>query len=324
MRQILVNAMPRVKHCAVMKQEVLSHLLSPAPAVYVDCTLGGGGHSRALLEASEASSVVVGIDRDYDCIAAAHNWKQPWRRRLLTRHGNFRDLGEILQDCDHPRVDGILFDLGVSSHQLGTPSRGFSLHQDGPLDMRMDTRQKSTASALINQASSEELRTIFRTLGQERWAGRIAKAIVNVRGNSAITRTRHLADLVAHTIPRAAWPPRIHPATRVFQALRVAVNQELTALADALPQAVAALRSGGRLGVIAFHSLEDRQVKTFFRQQAQGCQCPPRLPQCCCGQRPQLKILTRKPLIPQPEEQASNSRSRSARFRVAEKLHTGN
>ena len=319
-----MNVSPLVKHCAVMKQEVLSHLLSPDPAVYVDCTLGSGGHSRALLEASAVSSTVIGIDRDQDCIAAAREWGKPWRRRLLTRHGNFRDLGEILQACGHPRVDGILFDLGVSSHQLDTPSRGFSFRQDGPLDMRMDTRQEATASALVNQASGEQLRIIFRTLGQERWAGRIAKAIVTVRNNAAITRTRHLADIVAQIIPRAAWPPRIHPATRVFQALRMAVNHELPALADALPQAVAALRSGGRLGVIAFHSLEDQQVKTFLRQQARGCQCPPRLPQCCCGQRPQLKILTRKPLVPRPEEQTFNPRSRSARFRAAEKLDLGN
>ena len=307
-----------------MKQEVLSHLLSPGPAVYVDCTLGSGGHSRALLAASEASSMVIGIDRDQDCIASARDWGQPWRQRLLTRHGSFRNLGEILQTCGHPRVDGILFDLGVSSHQLDTPSRGFSFRQDGPLDMRLDTRQEATASTLVNQASSEQLRTIFRTLGQERWAGRIAKAIVNARDHSAITRTRHLADLIAQTIPRAAWPPRIHPATRVFQALRMAVNHELPALANALPQAVVALRSGGRLGVIAFHSLEDRQVKTFFHQQARGCQCPPRLPQCRCGQRPQLKVLTRKPLVPRPEEQASNPRSRSARFRAAEKLDIEN
>ena len=313
-----------IKHCAVMSQEVVSHLRAPEPAVYVDCTLGGGGHSRALLEAGERSSTVIGIDRDMECIAAAREWGKPWRSRLLTRHGNFRDLGEILQDCGHPRVDGILFDLGVSSHQLDTPARGFSFQHDGPLDMRMDVQQESSACSLINRSSGEELRTIFRTLGQERWAGRIARAIVNVRGNGSITRTRHLADLVARTIPRAAWPPRIHPATRVFQALRMAVNHELQALADALPQAVAALRSGGRLGVIAFHSLEDRQVKTFFRQQALGCVCPPRLPQCCCGQQPRLKILTRKPLAPCPDEQTSNPRSSSARFRASEKLDAEN
>ena len=313
-----------VKHCAVMMQEVVDHLLAPGPAVYVDCTLGGGGHSRALLEAGESSSTVIGIDHDMDCIAAAREWGKPWHSRLLTRHGNFRDLGGILQDCGYSRVDGILFDLGVSSHQLDTPARGFSLRHDGPLDMRMNVQQESSACSLVNRASGGELRSIFRTLGQERWAGRIARAIVNARGRSSITRTRHLADLVAQTIPRAAWPPRIHPATRVFQALRMAVNDELQALADALPQAVGALRSGGRLGVIAFHSLEDRQVKTFFRQQALGCQCPPRLPQCCCGLQPRLKILTRKPLAPLADEQTSNPRSSSARFRAAEKLDVEN
>lgn len=314
----------QVKHCAVMKQEVVSHLLAAGTAVYVDCTLGAGGHSRALLEASERSSTVIGIDRDMDCIAAARDWGKPWRNRLLTRHGNFRDLGGILQECGHPRVDGILFDLGVSSHQLDTPARGFSFRHDGPLDMRMDTQQESSASSLVNRASGEELRTIFRTLGQERWAGRIARAIVNIRSKSSITRTGHLADLVSQAIPRAAWPPRIHPATRVFQALRIAVNHELQALAEALPQAVSALRRGGRLGVIAFHSLEDRQVKTFFREQAKGCQCPPRLPQCCCGQQPRLKILTRKPVSPGLDEQRSNPRSSSARFRAAEKLEVEN
>ena len=313
-----------VKHCAVMAQEVVSHLVAPGVAVYVDCTLGGGGHSRALLEAAESSSTVIGIDRDMDCITAARDWGKPWRSRLLTRHGNFRELGGILQECGYPRVDGILFDLGVSSHQLDTPARGFSLRHDGPLDMRMNVHQESSACSLVNRASGDELRTIFRTLGQERWAGRIARAIVNVRGKGSITRTRHLADLVAQTIPRAAWPPRIHPATRVFQALRMAVNDELQALAEALPQALGALRNGGRMGVIAFHSLEDRQVKTFFRQQAKGCQCHPRLPQCCCGQQPRLKILTRRPLAPLPEEQTSNPRSRSARFRAAEKLETEN
>ena len=171
-----------VKHCAVMSQEVVNHLLAPGPAVYVDCTLGAGGHSRALLEAGERASTVIGIDRDNDCIAAARDWGQPWRSRLLTRHGNFRDLGGILQDCGHPKVDGILFDLGVSSHQLDTPARGFSFRHDGPLDMRMDVQQESSACSLVNRASGEELRTIFRTLGQERWAGRIAKAIVKVRG----------------------------------------------------------------------------------------------------------------------------------------------
>ena len=188
----------------------------------------------------------------------------------------------------------------------------------------MNAQEESSACSLVNGASGDELKSIFRTLGQERWAGRIAKAIVSVRGKGSITRTLHLADLVARTIPRAAWPPRIHPATRVFQALRMAVNDELRALADALPQAVGALRNGGRLGVISFHSLEDRQVKAFFRQQAIGCQCPPRLPQCSCGQQPRLKILTRKPLTPLPDEQTSNPRSSSARFRAAEKLNVEN
>jgi 16S rRNA (cytosine1402-N4)-methyltransferase len=316
----MTSALPAMQHCAVMKHEVLSLLLHRDPGVYVDCTLGVGGHSRALLQASAASSLVIGVDRDPACIAAAHQWGLAWPGRFTPIHGNFRHLAQLLATLGHPRVDGILFDLGVSSYQLDTAARGFSFRFDGPLDMRMDTTQEATACGLVNQASAEQLGDIFRTLGEERWAKRIARVIVAQRRHAPITRTRELADLVTQTIPRAAWPRDIHPATRVFQALRMAVNAELPALSDALPQAVAALQPGGRVAVIAFHSLEDRQVKQFLTQEAKGCVCPPRLPQCGCGRQPRLRLLTRKPLVPTAPEIHNNPRSRSARLRVAEKL----
>jgi 16S rRNA (cytosine1402-N4)-methyltransferase len=264
--------------------------------------------------------VVIGIDRDAACIAASRVWSESWGARFVPVQGNFRDLTMLLAQLGYAQVDGILFDLGVSSYQLDTASRGFSFRLDGPLDMRMDTTQAYTAEALVNQAPAEHLQAIFRTLGEERWAKRIARVIVTERRRTPITRTGHLAELVARAIPRAAWPSHIHPATRVFMALRMTVNDELSALAAALPQAVAALRPGGRLGVIAFHSGEDQQVKTFMRQEARGCVCPPQLPQCVCGRRPQLRLVTRKPLTPSPDELQDNPRSRSARLRVAEKL----
>jgi 16S rRNA (cytosine1402-N4)-methyltransferase len=309
-----------IQHRAVMEREVGALLLHEREATYVDCTLGGGGHTRTLLQASPSPSLVIGVDRDPHCIAAAQQWAEPWKARFIPLHGDFRDLASLLAACGHTQVDRILFDLGVSSYQLDTAARGFSFRLDGPLDMRMDTTQAYTAAALVNQETADTLQALFQTLGEERWAKRIARAIVRERQHTPITRTQHLAELVAHTIPRAAWPAHIHPATRVFMALRMAVNEELSALAAALPQAVAALRPGGRLAVIAFHSGEDQHVKTFMRQAARGCVCPPRLPQCVCSQQPRLRLLTRKPLLPSPEEMQENPRSRSARLRVAEKL----
>lgn len=312
---------PVIHHHSVMAQEVLAHLVHATPAVYVDCTLGGGGHTRALLEASMPGSVVIGMDRDPECIAAARQWGEVWgAKRFVALQGDFRHLAGLLEQAGYARVDSLLFDLGVSSHQLDTARRGFSFRLDGPLDMRMDMTQEYTACRLIQQAAQEDLRTILARLGEERWAQRIAQAIVQARQHTPITHTTQLADIVARAIPRAAWPPRIHPATRTFLALRMAVNDELAALAQALPQAVRVLRPGGRLGVIAFHSLEDRQVKQFFQQEARACLCPPQVLRCVCGHTPRLQLLRRKPLCPMPEELQTNPRSRSARLRVAEKL----
>jgi 16S rRNA (cytosine1402-N4)-methyltransferase len=309
-----------IQHHAVMQQELLDWLLPPrSDAVIVDCTLGGGGHSREFLQATPGPRWVIGLDRDPACIAAAQEWGTPWGSRFMPVHGDFRDLSLHLERLNCPRVDAILLDLGVSSYQLDTAARGFSFRRDGPLDMRMDPTQSDTACSLVNRAPESDLRTIFKTLGEERWAARIARVVVAERRQAPITRTLALAELVARSIPRSAWPRDIHPATRVFQALRMAVNGELEALQSVLPQAVAALRPGGRLGVLAFHSLEDRQVKRFMQQEAKGCVCPPRLPQCMCGRQPQLTVLTRKPQLPTAHEVQANPRSRSARLRVGEK-----
>lgn len=311
-----------IPHRPVMVETLLEWLLPAlgASAILLDGTLGGGGHTRAFLQAGPGTLRVIGLDRDPACIAASREWGVPWASRFEAMHGDFRDLATHLARLDVGHVDAILLDLGVSSYQLDTAERGFSLMQDGPLDMRMDTTQPVTASQLVNDSSAEALKTMFRQFGEERWAGRIAKAIMTERRKQPIIRTRTLAELVARAIPRAAWPQHIHPATRVFQALRIAVNGELEALQAALPQAIEALRPGGRLGVLAFHSLEDRMVKRFFQQEAKGCICPPKLPQCVCGRQPSLNVLTRKPAGPSEAEVRDNPRSRSARLRVAEKL----
>ena len=311
-----------IAHRPVMLEAVVASL-SPAlqaPAALLDATLGGGGHAQAFLHACPDGVRVIGLDRDPACIAAAQVWGAKWGARLHAVNGDFRDLTTHLARLDIPQVDAVLLDLGVSSYQLDTAERGFSLMRDGPLDMRMDATQPMTAYQLVNEAAASELQLLLRQFGEERWAGRIARAIVRERQEQPIARTRALAELVARAIPRSAWPHHIHPATRTFQALRIAVNDELEALKSALPQALAALRPGGRLAVLAFQSLEDRMVKQFFQQEAKGCTCPPKLPQCVCGRQPTLQILTRKPVAPTASEAQDNPRSRSARLRVGAKL----
>lgn len=311
-----------IPHRPIMVETILEWLLPTrdGPAVVLDGTLGGGGHTRAFLQAGSDGLRVIGFDRDSACVAAAREWGAPWTARFEAIHGDFRDLATQLAQLGVDHVDAILLDLGVSSYQLDTAERGFSFMQDGPLDMRMDTTQPVTAAQLVNDSAETDLKTMFRQYGEERWASRIARAVVTERQAEPIVRTRALAELVARTIPRTAWPQHIHPATRVFQALRIAVNGELDALQAVLPQAVTALRPGGRVGILAFHSLEDRIVKRFFQQEAKGCICPPKLPQCVCGRQPTLKVLTRKPAGPSASEVQDNPRSRSAKLRVGEKL----
>ena len=308
------------RHTSVMTAEVLS-LLAPQPkGVYVDGTVGGGGHARLILEASAPDGRLIGFDRDSDALAAAHEHLTQFDRRVTLRKLNFADIAAGLTELGVPAIDGLLLDLGVSSFQLDTPERGFSFLHNAPLDMRMDRSAAVTAAELVKRLSEDELAEIIREFGEERWARRIAARIVTARSVAPLETTSQLVDVVKGAIPRKAWEERIHPATRTFQALRIAVNEELASIERCLSDVLPFLKTGARIVVISFHSLEDRIVKRFFREQASRCDCPKELPVCACGKEPRLKILTGRPLTAQPEEVATNPRARSARVRGAEKL----
>ncbi|MHB8708571.1 MAG: 16S rRNA (cytosine(1402)-N(4))-methyltransferase RsmH [Desulfuromonadales bacterium] len=308
------------RHVSVLPGEVLE-LLAPRPGgIYLDGTVGGGGHARLILEASSPDGRLIGFDRDPAALAAAAALLAPFGERVTLCRGSFAEIDEQLAALGINQVDGILLDLGVSSHQLDTPERGFSFREDGPLDMRMDPDQPASAADLLARADAEELKRIFREYGEERWAGRIAREIVRVRGETPLVTTRQLAELVCRAVPGGYVPQRIHPATRVFQALRIAVNGELDALAAGLAAAMRSLRPGGRLAVISFHSLEDRLVKQGFRAAANPCSCPPRLPVCVCGRTAEVRVLTPRGVRPAEAEIIANPRSRSAVLRAIEKL----
>lgn len=308
-------------HLSVMPAEVLS-LLSPRPGgVYVDGTLGGAGHAKMILEASAPDGVLVGFDRDPEALDAARRRLASYGDRVKFVRSNFAAMNESLAAQKIDSVDGFLLDLGVSSHQLDTAERGFSFQVDAPLDMRMDPETGATAADLVNELSLDELARIIREYGEDRWAKRIASFIVKAREeHGAIETTLQLVNCVKGAIPRAAWEERIHPATRTFQALRIAVNDELGSLERGLAAGVELLAPGGRGVVISFHSLEDRIVKAVFRRYAQGCTCPKMLPQCVCGGKPRVRILTGKPVTAGADELAVNPRARSAKVRAIEKL----
>ena len=308
------------RHLSVMPREVVE-LLAPHPGgIYLDGTLGGGGHARLILEASAPDGRLIGIDHDPAALKAAGTLLAPFGERVTLCRGSFAEMADVLAELGENRVDGILLDLGVSSHQLDTPARGFSFREDGPLDMRMNPEQPETAADLLAAAEAGELKRIFRDYGEERWAALVAREIVRTRDSEPLLTTRQLAELVCRTVPGGRIPQRIHPATRVFQALRIAVNGELDALRDGLAAALQLLRPGGRLAVISFHSLEDRMVKQALRAAANPCNCPPRLPVCVCGQQPRIKVLTPRGLTAGAAEIAANPRARSAVLRGAEQL----
>lgn len=303
-----------LRHIPVLYQEVLAGLCIKPGGCYVDATVGGGGHAHGILLASAPNGRLLGIDVDPLAIALAGEQLAEFGKRVTLVRGNFADLEEIaLQHGFYP-VDGILFDLGLSSIQLAVAERGFSFQLDGPLDMRFDTSRATTAADLINHLSVEELTGILSRYGEEPRARHIARAIVAER---PIHTTRELAALVERAVGQRR---KLHPATRTFQALRIAVNDELSSLAKALPQALRLLRPGGRLAIISFHSLEDRLVKDFFRNEARDCLCPPEAPVCTCNHQATLRIVTKKPIRPSAEEVAANPRSRSAKLRIASRL----
>lgn len=308
------------EHRPVMPDEVLA-LLEPKPGeVFLDGTVGGGGHARLILEASAPDGRLIGLDQDPEALRKAAEVLAPFAGRVWLRHSNFSAATEVLAELGIDGLDGALFDLGVSSHQLDTAERGFSFRNDAPLDMRMDPTGGTTAAELVNTLPVAELTRIFREYGEERWAGRIARRIEQVRRETPLLTTGQLAELISKTVPGGQVPGRIHPATRVFQALRIRVNRELEHVEAGINAAIGLLKPMGRLVVISFHSLEDRIVKRMFQEEAKTCTCPPRLPVCVCHTVPRVEMLTRKALRASPEETASNPRSRSAVLRAVRRL----
>lgn len=306
--------MARAPHQPVLYHEII-HALQPKNAGrYVDGTLGAGGHAREILEACAPDGRLLGLDVDPQALALARKTLAPYGERARLLQASYDTLAETLREIGWDKVDGILLDLGLSSMQLDTPERGFSFRQDAPLDMRFDPASLTTAADLVNSLSQDELADLIYRYGEERASRRIAQAIVKAR---PLQTTRQLAAVIEAVLPRKG---RIHPATRTFQALRIAVNEELERLENVLPQAVAALKSGGRLAIISFQSLEDRIVKEYFRRESRDCICPPRQPVCTCEHKAALNVISRKPMIPGEAEIAANPRARSAKLRVAEKL----
>jgi 16S rRNA (cytosine1402-N4)-methyltransferase len=302
------------EHVPVVYDQVLAGLRVRAGGDYIDATVGAAGHAAGILEASAPDGRLLGLDADPEAVAFARQALARFGERVTLHCANFRDLGEAAGLLGFKEVDGILMDLGFSSRQMAEPQRGFSFSQDGPLDMRMDPRRGRSAADLVNELPEEQLADILWRYGEERYSRRIARAIVAAR---PLRTTGQLAELVARQVGHRE---KIHPATRTFQALRIAVNGELDALSSALPQARDLLRPGGRLAVISFHSLEDRMVKRFFQQESRDCICPPEAPICTCGHQATIRIITRKPVRPAQAEVNRNPRSRSAKLRIAERL----
>ena len=305
-------------HKPVLLKESIEALNIRPDGIYVDGTLGRAGHSREIAQRLTTGRLIC-IDRDGAAIDAAKERLAPWLGQVTLVRGNFSELAEILRDCRVSAADGLLFDLGVSSPQLDDAARGFSYMHDAPLDMRMDDSAHLTARGVVNEWSENELRRILYDYGEERYAPAIARAIVRARGDRPVETTLELVELIRSAMPSKALREKQHPAKRSFQAVRIAVNGELDALEPMVEAATEVLAPGGRLAVITFHSLEDRIIKRALLAQARGCTCPPEFPVCVCGNKPKLKILTRKPIVPDEEELAENPRARSAKLRVAEK-----
>jgi 16S rRNA (cytosine1402-N4)-methyltransferase len=302
-------------HVPVLRDEVLDALAVKAGGTYLDGTVGGGGHAGMILAASSPDGRLLGLDRDPAALARAGRRLAAYGTRSTLVHGSFADLERLADEHGFDRFDGVLLDLGFSSDQIEDAARGFSFGAAGPLDMRLDPTAGPTAADLVNELPQDELADLLYELGEERRSRRVARAIVAAR---PLETTAALAAVVARAV--GGRPGGVHPATRTFQALRIAVNDELGALESALPQAVARLAPGGRLAVISFHSLEDRIVKQFLRRESAACICPPELPACRCEHEPTLRLVGRRAVRPGPAEVESNPRARSARLRVAERL----
>ncbi len=306
-------------HRSVLLLPTVEALAVRSDGIYLDGTLGGAGHSYEIASRLTTGRL-IGLDRDETALAAAGARLAPFAGRVTLVHSNFADLAQVLDSLEIPAVDGMLFDLGVSSPQLDDAERGFSYMQDAPLDMRMDRTAGLTAYEVVNTWPEAELKRILYTYGEERYAPRIAAAIAARRTERPIATTLELADLIRSAMPAQALREKQHPAKRSFQAIRIAVNDELGAVERMLASAIDRLNPGGRLAVITFHSLEDRIVKTAFQEAARGCTCPKDFPVCVCGKKPKVKLITRHPIVADEAELAENPRARSAKLRVAEKL----
>lgn len=307
-------------HEPVLLREVLESLRLKPGGIYVDGTVGGGGHAREILDATAPDGVLVGIDRDDEALAESERVLEPFGKRKILVKGNYADLKSLLVRLGIERIDGIVLDLGVSSHQLEAADRGFSFSKTAALDMRMDWNASRTAREIVNTADPRELERILRLYGEEFQARRIVRAILERRKKASIETTDELAGIVASAMTTSTSHGRIHPATRTFQALRIAVNDELTSLHRGIAVGIDCLKEGGRFTVISFHSLEDRMVKDLFRDASRGCICPPDLPVCACGGKPRLQVITRKPVLPGEDEVKRNPRARSAKLRTAERI----
>lgn len=306
-------------HVSVLLDECIEALNIRPDGIYLDGTLGGAGHSSEIVK-HLTTGRLIGVDRDPVALRAAGERLAPYMDRVTLVHSNFRELDTILRELQIEKVDGMLFDLGVSSPQLDDGSRGFSYMADAPLDMRMNGEDSLTAFEVVNGWPREELRRILFEFGEERYAPLIAAAIERRRGEKPIESTLELVDVIRSAMPPQALREKQHPAKRSFQAIRIAVNDELASVSDMMHTAIPRLHPGGRLAVITFHSLEDRIVKNAMQEAAKGCVCPPEFPVCVCGKKPQINNLTRKPIVSGKEELERNPRARSAKLRVAQKL----
>ena len=313
----MVNEQPSESwpHISVLYHEVMQYLQPHPGGRYVDATLGAGGHASAILELSAPDGLLIGIDQDQQALGIAHQRLKGFDHRVILHNSSYAQLAQILASVGWNKIDGIIFDLGISSMQLETPDRGFSFLKDGPLDMRFNPQQGISAAELINQVKEEELAKILREFGEEPQARQIAAAIYRAR---PLQSTKHLAEVVLSV--QHGRRGHLHPATRTFQALRMAVNQELPTLQSGLEQGMQYLAHKGRMVVIAFHSLEDRLVKQFMRQESRDCICPPEQPVCTCGHHASLKVLTKHAIKPSANELLSNPRAHSARLRATEKI----
>jgi 16S rRNA (cytosine1402-N4)-methyltransferase len=307
------------QHVTVLRDEAVEGLHIKEDGIYVDCTLGGAGHSQLIASRLQSNGMLIGIDQDDRALAAANERLKDSQAQIHLVKSNFRALKQVLEELNVFGADGILFDLGVSSPQLDEAERGFSYNQDAPLDMRMDQESEISAFTIVNEWDEEELASIIYRYGEEKFSRRIARSIRESRQEKPIETTLQLAEIVKYAIPAATRRTGPHPAKRTFQAIRIAVNEELDVFASALEDAIALLNPNGRVSVITFHSLEDRICKKTFQKYATGCTCPPDFPKCVCDKKSILHIVNKKPIVPSELELKHNPRARSAKLRIAEK-----